>query len=49
MSYEGALEFHNSLNYKLELINFLFLLILHDFIVFENLCNYRVELREGIG
>jgi hypothetical protein len=34
---EGALEFHNSLNDELELINFGLLLIWYDFIVFEDL------------
>jgi hypothetical protein len=49
LRYEGALEFHNSLNDELELINFGFLLILYDVVVSEDLGDYCVELREGVG
>jgi hypothetical protein len=46
LRYEGALELHNCLNDELELINFGFLLIWYDFIIFEDLGDYCVELRE---
>ena len=49
LSYQGTLEFHNCLNDKLELIDFRFLFFLYDFVVFKDLCYYRVELWERIG
>jgi hypothetical protein len=48
LCYEGALEFHNSLNDDLELINFGFLLIWKDVAVFKDLSDYLVELCEGV-
>jgi hypothetical protein len=46
LRYEGTLEFHNSFDDKLKLIDFGLFLIWHDFIVFEDLRDYRVQLRE---
>jgi len=44
LRYEGALDFHNSLNDDLELIDFGFLLIWKDVAVFKDLSDYLVEL-----
>ena len=41
---EGALEFHDCLNNELELINFGFLLILKNVVIFEDLGYSLVEL-----
>jgi hypothetical protein len=40
LRYEGALEFHYRLNNELELINFGFLLIRKNGVVFKDLANY---------
>ena len=49
LSYEGALEFHDSLKDDLELINFGFLLIWKNVTLFKDLSDYWVELWEGVG
>jgi hypothetical protein len=46
LSYETALEFHYGLNDELKLINFGFFFIWYDFVVFKNLGDYWVQLRE---
>ena len=49
LSYEGALEFHDSLKDDLELINFGFLLIWKNATLFKDLSDYWVEFWEGVG
>ena len=49
LSYEGALEFHDSLKDDLELINFGFLLIWKNVALFKDLSDYWVEFWEGVG
>jgi hypothetical protein len=45
---ECVLEFHNSLNDELELINIGFFFIGKDIVVFEDLGDDLVELHEGV-
>ena len=45
---EAVLEFHNRLNDELQLINFGFFLAWKNVVLFEDLANNLVQLKEGV-
>jgi hypothetical protein len=49
INYKGTLEFHHSLNNKLELINLCFFFIWKNVVIFEDLPDDLVELHERVG